>query len=73
LKTAAVPAGKPQQQQQVVDAGGVVVLPSASYRSFLFPSINQLCFVLQPGRPGSLVRVLQQLACIERVHPNCKR
>jgi hypothetical protein len=41
--------GGVQQQQQVVDTAGVVVLPSASYRSFLFPSISQLCFVLQPG------------------------
>jgi hypothetical protein len=50
---AAVQAGDlQQQQQQVADADGVVVLPAASYRSFLFPSINQLCFVLQPGEQG---------------------
>jgi hypothetical protein len=58
---AAAPAGNLQQQQQVVDAGGVVVLPSASYRSFLFPSINQLCFVLQPGRQGLLVYFSSQI------------
>jgi hypothetical protein len=57
-RAAAAPAGNlqhQQQQKQVVDADGVVVLPSASYRSFLFPSINQLCFVLQPGMQGLLV------------------
>jgi hypothetical protein len=49
-KAARVPVPPQQQQRQVVDADGVIVLPSASYRSFLFPSINQLCFVLQPGK-----------------------
>uniref|UniRef100_A0A383WAA3 Uncharacterized protein n=1 Tax=Tetradesmus obliquus TaxID=3088 RepID=A0A383WAA3_TETOB len=48
-----------QQQQQVVDAEGVVVLPAASYRSFLFPSISQLCFVLQPGGSTHTSKQLQ--------------